>query len=186
MADGTGPGRITLSGVLFALLMLVLIVVSLYYFIARPYWFPPVASIHGVQIDQVFSWVLLVCGIAFVVVQAMLGYFVARYGGQGNERAAYWHDHPSAEAYLLIGTAVILTVLVFMGQKVWADIYFSDRPANPLIVEVTGQQFNWTFHYAGPDGAFRKRPIRNTFRRRTTSEWILPIPRVRTTSLLAT
>src|SRR5215471_18795357 len=154
MADGTGPGRITLSGLLFGLLLLILIVSSLYYFIARPYWFPKLASIHGVQIDQVFGAVLLVTGIAFVAVQGLLGYFVARYGGHGNERAAYWHDNPKAEAYLLIGTAVILTVLVFMGQRVWANIYFADRPQNPLIVEVVGQQFNWNFRYPGPDGAF--------------------------------
>jgi cytochrome c oxidase subunit 2 len=154
MADGTGPGRITGSGIVFALLMLVLIVTSLYYFIAQPYWFPPLASIHGSSIDQVFGAVLIVTGIAFVVVQALLGYFVARYGQKGNERGAYWHDNPKAEAFLLIGTAVILTVLVFMGQRVWANIYFADRPANPLIIEVVGQQFNWNFHYAGPDGAF--------------------------------
>jgi len=154
MADGNGPGRITLSGLLFGVLILILIVSSLYFFIGKPYWFPTLASIHGAEIDQVFTVVLIVTGIAFVAVQGLLGYFVARYGGQGSERAAYWHDNPRAEAYLLIGTAVILTVLVFMGQKVWANIYFSDKPQNPLIVEVVGQQFNWNFRYPGPDGVF--------------------------------
>src|SRR5438132_7353001 len=154
MADGTGPGRVTLSGVVLAGLLLVLILASLYLFIAQPYWFPKLASEHGARIDSLFMAVLIVSGIAFVLVQGALGYFVARYGGQGNERAAYWHDNPKAEAYLLIATAVILTVLVFMGQRVWANIYFSDRPANPLLVEVVGQQFNWNFSYPGPDGAF--------------------------------
>jgi len=156
MADGTGPGRITLSGIVFGLSMLVLIVVSLYYFIGQPYWFPALTSTHGGQIDQVFGAVLLVTGIAFIVVQGMLGYFVARYGSQGTERAAYWHDNPKAEAILLIGTAVILTVLVFMGQRVWANIYFADRPANALVIEVVGQQFSWNFRYAGADGQFGK------------------------------
>lgn len=156
MADGTGPGRITFSGIFLGLLLLILIVSSLYYFIAQPYWFPKLASVHGTQIDQVFGVVLVVTGIAFVAVQGLLGFFVARYGGNGNERAAYWHDNPKAEAYLLIGTAVILTILVFMGQRVWANIYFSDKPANPLIVEVVGQQFNWNFRYPGADGQFGK------------------------------
>ncbi len=156
MADGTGPGRITISGMLFGFLLLVLIVFSLYFFIGKPFWFPALASVQGRQIDQVFTAVLLVCGIAFVIVQALLGFFVARYGQQGNERASYWHDNPKAEAILLIGTSVILTVLVFMGQRVWADIYFSDKPADALVVEVVGQQFNWNFRYAGPDGAFGK------------------------------
>jgi cytochrome c oxidase subunit 2 len=154
MADGTGPGRVTSSGVAFAILILILIVVSLYLFIAQPYWFPPVASAHGSSVDSLFFAVLVVTGIAFVLVQGALGYFVARYGGNGNERAAYWHDNPKAEAILLIITAVILTVLVFMGQRVWANIYFSDAPADALLIEATGMQFAWNFRYPGPDGAF--------------------------------
>ena len=154
MADGSGPGRVTLSGVVLAALILILIVASLYLFIAQPYWFPTLASEHGRSIDGLFMAVLIVTGVAFVVVQGALGFFVARYGEHGAERASYWHDNPKAEAFLLITTAVILTVLVFMGQRVWASIYFSDQPADATIVEITGEQFSWTFHYAGPDGQF--------------------------------
>ena len=154
MADGSGPGRVTLSGVFLAALILILILASLYLFIAKPYWFPALASVHGESIDSLFFVVLVVTGVAFVVVQGMLGFFIARYGQNGSERAAYWHDNPKAEAILLIGTAVILTVLVFMGQRVWASFYFTDAPADALVVQVTGEQFAWNFHYPGPDGAF--------------------------------
>jgi cytochrome c oxidase subunit 2 len=154
MADGNGPGRTTLSGLALGGLLLILIVVSLYLFIAQPFWFPPLASVHGADIDSVFMTVLVVTGIAFIVVQGLLGYFVARYGSRGTERAAYWHDNPKAEAFLLITTAVILTILVFMGQRVWASIYFTDVPQNALTIQVTGEQFQWSFHYAGPDGTF--------------------------------
>ncbi|MBI2150825.1 MAG: cytochrome c oxidase subunit II [Acidobacteria bacterium] len=154
MADGTGPGKATLSGLVLAGLILVLIVISLYLFIAKPYWFPTLASVHGASIDNLFGAVLLVTGIAFVAVQGALGFFVARYGQNGSERAAYWHDNPKAEAILLIATAVILTVLVFMGQRAWASIYFSDAPADAMVIQVTAEQFQWNFHYPGPDGAF--------------------------------
>jgi len=154
MADGNGNGRITVSGLLFGATILALIIASLYLFIAKPFWFPTLASVHGKDIDSVFGAVLVVTGIAFVIVQGMLGFFVVRYGEQGSERASYWHDNPKAEAFLLIGTAVILTVLVFMGQKVWADIYFSKVPDNALVIQVTGEQFQWNFHYAGKDGVF--------------------------------
>jgi len=160
MADGTGPGRITLSGLLFGLLMVLLIIASLYFFIGKPYWFPTLSSVHGAAIDQVFAAVLVVTGIAFVLVQGALGFFVARYGSQGNERAAYWHDNPRAEAILLIMTAVILTVLVFMGQRVWASIYFSNKPTDAIAVEVVAQQFNWNFRYPGPDGILGKHEAR--------------------------
>src|ERR1043166_2173512 len=154
IADGIGAGRTTASGVLLALLILILIVASLYLFIAKPFWFPVLASEHGERIDSLFTAVLIVTGIAFVLVQGALGFFVARYGSNGNERAAYWHDNPKVEAFLLITTAVILTVLVFMGQRVWASIYFADQPENATIIEITGEQFFWNFHYPGPDGQF--------------------------------
>ena len=67
MADGNGPGGITLSGILLAALLLVLIIASLYFFIAQPYWFPTLASEHGARIDSLFNAVLVVTGIAFVL-----------------------------------------------------------------------------------------------------------------------
>ena len=154
MADGRGPGRITSSGVALGALLGILIIVSLWLFIAKPFWFPTLTSIHGADIDGVFRAVLIVTGIAFVITQGMLGYFVARYGTRGSEHADYWHDNPKAEFFLLTATAVILVVLVFMGQRVWLKYYFSGLPENATIVQVTAQQFQWNFHYAGPDGKF--------------------------------
>jgi cytochrome c oxidase subunit 2 len=98
--------------------------------------------------------VLIVTGIAFVITQGLLGYFVARYGASGNEKADYWHDNPKGEFFLLTGTAVILVVLVFMGQKVWVKFFFSPLPENAVTVQVTAQQFQWNFHYPGADGKF--------------------------------
>ena len=154
MADGKGPGRITTSGLAFGALMAILIVVSLWLFVAKPWWFPTLASVHGAEIDGVFTAVLIVTGIAFVVTQAVLGYFVARYGAAGNEKADYWHDNPKGEFLLLTGTALILVVLVFMGQRVWLKYYFTALPENAVTVQVTAQQFSWFMHYPGADGKF--------------------------------
>ncbi|HEX4998758.1 MAG TPA: cytochrome c oxidase subunit II [Terriglobia bacterium] len=154
MADGKGNGRVTLSGLAFAALLFILIGVSLWMFVGQRWWFTPLISEHGKSIDRVFNAVLIVTGIAFIVVQGLLGFFVARYGASGKERASYWHDNPKAEMFLLIGTAVILTVLVFMGQRAWADIFFSEKPKDALEVHVTAHQFAWEFHYPGPDGKF--------------------------------
>jgi cytochrome c oxidase subunit 2 len=154
MADGKGPGRITMSGLGMGVALLILIIISLWLFIGQPWWFPSLASVHGAEIDSVFMAVLIVTGIAFVVTQALLGYFVARYGAAGNERADYWHDNPKGEFFLLTGTALILVVLVFMGQRVWLKYFFSGLPENAVTVRVTAQQFQWNFHYAGADGQF--------------------------------
>jgi len=160
MADGKGPGRITTSGLAFGALMAILIVISLWLFVAQPWWFPTLASVHGAEIDSVFNAVLIVTGIAFVVTQALLGYFVARYGSAGNEKADYWHDNPKGEFLLLTGTALILVVLVFMGQRVWIKYYFSGLPENAVTVQVTAQQFMWNFHYPGTDGKFGRTDLK--------------------------
>lgn len=155
MANGSGTGRVTAPGVALCGLLLVLIVVSIWLFTADQYWFTPLASIHGAALDQVFVTILIVTGIAFIVVQGMIAYFVLRYGSSGDDdRALYWHDNPKGEAILIGITALTLTVLVFMGQRVWADVYFADRPDDALVIEVTGQQFQWVVRYPGPDGVF--------------------------------
>lgn len=161
MAEGNGPGRITSSGLAFAGLIGILIIASLWLFIAQPWWFPTLASIHGAAVDSVFMAVLIVTGIAFVVTQAMLGYFVARYGSQGKEKAGYWHDNPKAEFFLLSGTAIILVILVFMGQRVWLNFFFSDMPKDALEISVVGQQFQWNIHYPGDDAKFGKTSMLN-------------------------
>jgi cytochrome c oxidase subunit 2 len=129
-------------------------VISVWLFMTDRYWFTPLASEHGAAIDQIFVAVLIVTGIAFVATQGLLAFFVFRYGSKGDEKAAYWHDNARAEVILIGVTAVTLTVLVFWGQIVWANIYFADPPEDALIVEVTGQQFQWVVRYPGPDGEF--------------------------------
>jgi len=152
MANGSGTGRMTVPGLVLGGLLLVLILVSVWLFMTDQYWFTPLASEHGAAVDRVFVTVLIVTGIAFIAVQGLLALFVARYGANGGERASYWHDNPKAEAILIGITALTLTVLVFMGQSVWASIYFADRPEDALVVEITGQQFQWVVRYPGPDG----------------------------------
>jgi cytochrome c oxidase subunit II len=161
MAEGNGPGRITSSGLAFAGLLVLLIIFTLWLFIAQPWWFPAPASVHGADMDAVFMAVLVVSGIAFVATQGLLGYFVMRYGTNGNEKAGYWHDNPKAEFFLLTGTAVILVILVFMGQRVWLNFYFSDLPKDALEMNVVAQQFQWNVHYPGDDGKFGKTSMMN-------------------------
>ncbi len=155
MANGSGTGRVTAPGVAMCGLLLILIAVSIWLFSSDQYWFTPLASIHGAAVDQVFVAVLVATGVAFIAVQGLLAYFVLRYGSNGDDdKASYWHEDTKVEAILIAITALTLTVLVFMGQSVWASIYFADPPEDALLIEVTGQQFQWVVRYPGPDGVF--------------------------------
>ena len=159
MANGSGTGRFTVPGVVMGVMLLTLIVVSIWMFLKDGWWFPELASVHGAALDRLFMVVLIVTAVAFIAVQGLLAYFIARYGADGKSRALYWHDNPKAEAILIGITAVTLTVLVFMGQSVWADIFFSDPPEDAMVVEVTGQQFQWVIRYPGPDGVFGRKDL---------------------------
>src|SRR5207247_9002359 len=90
MADGSGPGRVTLSGVVLAGLLLVLILASLYLFIAQPYWFPKLASEHGARIDGLFMSVLFVRGFAFVSFPGALRCVCVRSCVNGTEVRVFW------------------------------------------------------------------------------------------------
>ena len=159
MAEGSGNGRVTVAGAVLGGLLLILVVVSLWLFTSDRYWFTEVASAHGADLDRLFTIILVVTGIAFVLVQGAMAYFVIRYGTRGEEKATYWHHHPKGEAILIGITAITLTVLVFLGQSVWASIFFADPPEDAMIIQVTGQQFQWVIHYAGPDGVFGNRDL---------------------------
>src|SRR5947209_3489074 len=49
-------------------------------------------------------------------------------------------------------TAVVFIGLAVMGQRVWAQLRFSDAPPGSFQVEIVAQQFVWNAHYPGPDG----------------------------------
>ena len=143
MADGNGPGRWTVSGIAFGVLLLILIVVSLWLFIAKPYWFPTLVSVHGAEIDSVFSAVLIICGIAFVAVQAALGLFCgALWFERKRTRRVLARQSQSRSLSADCDGGDFDRARVHGPARLGESIYFSERPRTPRSSEVTGQQFN--------------------------------------------
>lgn len=122
---------------------------------AGRWWLPPLASVHGAQVDRLLTVILVVIGTVFLLVQAALAYMVIRYGAWPQPRAAHWHEARSLELLWTVIPAVILIVLTLMGRAVWARLN-APPPPGALTVEVTAQQFGWWVRYPGPDGAFGK------------------------------
>lgn len=117
------------------------------------WWFPPVASQHGAEVDRLIITTFIVTGFAFFLVHLVLGIFVWRYAAAREERAIFWHENRTLELTYTLVPAAILITLISMGAVTWARVH-SPVPPNALKVEVLGQQFAWTFRYAGPDGRF--------------------------------
>lgn len=117
------------------------------------WWFPPAASRHGADVDQLITITFIITGLVFVLVHVLLGVFVWRFVARGEERAAYWYENRTLElTYTLVPAAVLIT-LISMGAVVWGRVH-SPAPADRMIVNVHARQFGWMFRYAGPDGAF--------------------------------
>jgi len=119
-------------------------------------WLPVAASAHAAVFDVVLRdihWHMLAIGAGWTLVLAL----------------ALWRFRASAQptprekgprglwAALAIGAVVLGDVIVLATQALpaWAE-RMAPPPAGaaPLEIHVTGEQFAWNIHYAGPDGVF--------------------------------
>lgn len=155
MEGPQAPDAPTTGKRLGALILLMVMVggVGLTFIAKRIWWFPPVASAHGVDVDRLITITFIVTGLVFVLVHLLLGVFVWRYAAKGAERAYYWHDNRTLELTYTLVPAAILVTLISMGAVTWARVH-SPVPPDAMPVYVHAQQFGWTFRYPGPDGKF--------------------------------
>lgn len=142
----------SMYGVLFALAILGLVGVGVVTIGERWWWLPPLASVHGAVIDNLFMITLALTGIVFLLVHVLLAYFVWRYRARSAQQQAYFYleNRPLEVIYTLI-PALTLTGLIAVGTRAWFHIH-SDPPAEALPVRVIGEQFAWRFQYPGADG----------------------------------
>ena len=128
---------------------------SVWMFVSGRWWFPQAISEHGPAYDRQFILTIIVVGVAFVSAQVALGYAVWRFRDTGGgTRAVYAHGNNRMEILWTGVTAAIFITLALLGQRVWWNLHMNEVPAGAAKVRVTAQQFQWNFHYAGPDGQF--------------------------------
>ena len=114
---------------------------------------PEGVSTYASVIDNMYYMILVVTGIAFVVTEVLLIYFVWRYRRREGVRAIYTHGNNTLEIVWTIVPAVMLVFLAFMSRDAWNKIKGEIPPTDQTVV-VTGEQFNWEIRYEGADGTF--------------------------------
>jgi cytochrome c oxidase subunit 2 len=123
---------------------------------------PPLATAHGGQIDSLISWMHIFMFILFVGWGGFFAYVLVRFRRSRNPVANYSAVKSHASNYLEVAVLVIEMVLLFgFSIPIWAarvDRIPSENEA--LVVQVTGEQFAWNIHYAGPDGKFGRTDIK--------------------------
>jgi cytochrome c oxidase subunit 2 len=136
-------------GLLFWLFMLAGVIATLY--ARQVWWFPPLASREGADLDRLFDVTLWTTGLVFVLIHLLLGYFVIRYRARPGARAYYFPFNLKLELAYTIVPAIAMVALSAAGILLWLRIMMPS-PADAHVVEVRGEQFAWTARYPGPDG----------------------------------
>ncbi|HEX5135239.1 MAG TPA: cytochrome c oxidase subunit II, partial [Thermoanaerobaculia bacterium] len=120
---------------------------------ALPIWMklPENVSTYGGQIDGLFRLILWITGVIFVVVEALLLFFLFRYRHREGRVPRYTHGSNRLEVIWTIVPAAICVILALLSRRSWAEIK-QNIPQQAMNIEVTAEQFAWNIRYPGPDG----------------------------------
>jgi len=120
---------------------------------ALPFWLhlPEGVSSYSGKIDGIFSLILWITGIIFILVEALLLYFLFRYRSREGRRAHYTHGNNRIEVIWTIVPAFICVVLALLSRRSWAEIK-QQMPGDAMQIEILAEQFAWNIRYPGPDG----------------------------------
>ncbi len=133
-----------------AIIVILLVVGTVIFHFASPWWFTPIAS-NWEMMDNTVKLTFVVTGIVFVSVNLFMAYAIVRYRHRPGHKAEYRPEDKKLEWWLTIVTTLGVAALLAPGLVVWGK--FVTVPADASVVEVMGQQWNWSYRYPGKDGA---------------------------------
>lgn len=138
---------------IIALSLVLIVVAAVIFTFVSPWTFTPLAS-NWWTIDLTTNITFLVTGIAFVAVNLFMAYVIVRYRHRKNHQAEYMPEKPRLEKTLIAITSIGIVVLLAPGMFVYNELI--SAPADSMKLEVLGEQWRWTYRFAGDDGEFGK------------------------------
>jgi cytochrome c oxidase subunit 2 len=133
-----------------AVALLLIVIGSVAFHLVSPWWLTPLAS-NWKDMDDTLTITLVITGIFFVVINLFVVYTVIRFRHRkGVERAAYVPDNKKLEHWLIGVTTVGIVALLAPGLVVYAA--YVNPPADSLVLEVVGQQWQWRYRFQGDGG----------------------------------
>jgi cytochrome c oxidase subunit 2 len=110
-------------------------------------WFPVQGSNQAKDIDTLYDVLMIVSVPVFVLVMTVAIYCVIAFRAKPGDRGDGAHIHGNTRLEIVWVTIpfIIVTALAVYGWIVLDDI--EAKQQNELVVDVTGQQFTWTFEY---------------------------------------
>lgn len=134
---------------LFAAVLIAIVVASVVFHLASPWWTTPLAS-NWQSMDDTLTITLLVTGFFFIAVNLFLAYTLLRYRHRERARAAYEPENKRLERWLTAITTVGIAALLAPGLLVYAS--YVSAPRDALVLEVLGQQWQWRYRFPGAGG----------------------------------
>ena len=117
------------------------------------WWLPPQGSTFAPQIDGMFTAILIITGITFVLVEVGLIWFIFAYRERPGRKAFYTHGSTKAEIVWTAIPAVTMVILGIASNGLWVKIKGRHSvPANAYPIGIHAKQFEWWFTYPGADG----------------------------------
>ena len=130
------------------------------------WWLPEGVSSHAGEVDFLFYIILAITGFFFILTEAILVMFMARFSYEPGEKAPP-HEIPGflkpianvlnnqhkVEMAWTVVPAAILLFIAFAQVKTWADIKYRSRQSAiiktevPIQVDLSARQFEWRFRY---------------------------------------
>ncbi|MBM3918589.1 MAG: c-type cytochrome [Sphingomonadales bacterium] len=122
---------------------------------------PVAASEHGVVIDQMLVITFWITFVVFVITHYILFVYPWIYRRRGAESKAlhYAHNDRLEFAWTIV-PAIVLTVLILYGTKVWREITQSEPGKDALEIELFAYQFGWQARLPGSDGMLGRHDYR--------------------------
>ena len=112
-------------------------------------WLPPVASKERARIDGVFWFTTIICIVIFALVAAVMLYSVVAFRAAPDDDSdgPPTHGHTTLEiVWTLIPTVLVTAIGIYSAIVLGRN---ANEGKNPLRINVTAQQFAWSFSYPG-------------------------------------
>jgi len=144
--------------VALAVVLVLLVIGSLYFHFASPWYFTPLAS-NWSTIDFTVDVTFWVCGIVFVAVNLFTAYCVWKFRARKGNKAHYEPESTKLEVALTVFTTIGVAAMLTPGLFVWAE--FVNVPENAREFEAIGKQWHWGFRLPGEDNVFGASDVRH-------------------------
>jgi cytochrome c oxidase subunit 2 len=114
---------------------------------------PRGVSTYAGDIDFIYYLILVITGIAFVVTEVGLIWFLIKYRAKPGRRATYTHGSTKAEVIWTAVPAVTVVLIGVLSGGVWNTVKGREAaPANSWEYAVLARQFEWAITHPGADG----------------------------------